>query len=256
MTYGRDDLKVDSPLYNKHYSAPTPYVDAVRRAGGVPVLLPPGELHVDIWTQTVDAIIFAGGADIDPVRYQGNSDHPNLLEFSPDRDETEFALIKSLIADGTKPALFICRGMQLLNVALGGSLYEHLPDVINEDIHRGDDGHWTQQKVDVKTWSRLHDIMQASEVTTTSGHHQALREIGEGLMVVAAASDGVVEAVEIKDHPYFIGVQWHPEVTAEIDESQQRLFDELVSVAGARKRELASEYHPAPLSLLSSVAGT
>ncbi len=231
ITYGRRDVVVDNILYDQHYAVPADYVDAVRRAGGLPVLLPPGEKRVEDWMSAVDGFILTGGTDIDPIHYAGNSDHPNLLRFSPERDQCELALIKALIEDGKKPALFICRGMQLLNVALGGTLHEHIPDIREDDIHRGLEGGWTVQPVDVDTESNLYKIMKADFVETFSGHHQAVHVVPKSLAASATAPDGIIEALEDKAHPFFIAVQWHPEVSAETDESQQMLFDGLVSAA-------------------------
>lgn len=230
-TYGRGDHAVDNALFGDHYVLPAVFADAVRRAGGIPVLLPPGGDDIEDWLSAVDGFILTGGADIDPVHYAGNADHPALLPFSPERDKTELSLINALVNNGKIPVLFICRGMQLLNVALGGSLHEHIPDVKEEDIHRSADGGWTVQPVDVNNGSNLFKVMKAAYVETYSGHHQAVDKIADALTPVAYAPDGIVEALEISAHPYFIAVQWHPEVSAEEDASQQALFAGLVQAA-------------------------
>ena len=231
LTYGRGDVAVENFLYDEYYTSPSQYVDGVRRAGGVPVLLPPNEADLSDWLALVDGFVFTGGTDIDPALYGGDPNHPNLLAVSVERDQTEMELIKRVMDDGTIPTLLICRGMQLLNVAFGGDLHEHIPDVQNPDIHRGDDGFWTVQPVDVDRSSKLFEVMGTDHVKTYSGHHQGVKTVGDGLVVSAVAPDGIVEGLEIADHSFCIAVQWHPEVSAAVDETQQRLFDGLVNAA-------------------------
>ncbi len=197
------------------------------------MLLPPNEADLSAWLALVDGFVFTGGTDIDPTLYRGNPDHSNLLPVSRERDETEMALIRRVLDDGTIPSLFICRGMQLLNVFFGGDLHEHIPDVQDPDIHRGNDGGWTVQPVDVDRGSKLFDVMGADHVKTYSGHHQGVKTVADGLAVSAVAPDGIVEGLELVGHPFCLAVQWHPEVSAGEDESQQRLFDGLVGACGA-----------------------
>lgn len=233
--YGRGEIEVNYPYYDAVFAIPADYIDAVRRAGGVPVLLPPGQ---EGWTeilQAVDGVILIGGADIDPAVYNGNRDNPALTPLAPERDQSELTLARLLIEDQQQPTLAICRGMQVVNVASGGTLTEHIPDILDYDIHRSEDGGWASQPVQVLPRSRLADIMEREEVTTHSGHHQAVKEIGSSLKVSAVASDGIVEALESPDHPWLIAVQWHPEVTAAADPTQQRLFDDLVREAAKRR---------------------
>ncbi|WP_299847155.1 gamma-glutamyl-gamma-aminobutyrate hydrolase family protein [uncultured Roseovarius sp.] len=230
-TYGRADKRVDNPLFDTHYASPTPYAEAVRRAGGIPVLLPPGENAIADLIERLDGFVFSGGADIDPTRYGGTPDHPDLLPFSPDRDAYEFALVRALSTQGETPCLFICRGMQVLNVALGGTLHPHIPDIRDQDIHRGPGGGWTEQPVAIKPDTRLHTAMQTDQASPFSGHHQAVNEVAPGLRVSATAPDSIIEALERPDHSFFLGVQWHPEVSAATDETQQRIFDALIRAA-------------------------
>ena len=226
-TYDRAERPAPSEHYAAHYSIPTEYVDSVRRAGGVPILLPPGEEHWIRWMNVLDGVLVSGGTDVAPNRYGGDAEHPRIVATSPARDESELALTEALLAS-TIPGLFVCRGMQVLNVALGGSLHAHLPDVIADDIHRDEEGFWTTHVVDVTPLSRLAKAMGADQVTTYSGHHQALDVVADALVVTAVAPDGIIEAVEVPDHPWLVAVQWHPEVTAAIDPTQQSLFDEFV----------------------------
>ncbi len=236
-TYGRYEKDLSNPWYKEHFSIPAQYVDAVRRAGGVPLLLPPGEKDLTAVLAAVDGIIISGGCDIHPDEYQGNSQHPNLTAHDTERDQLELNLVRHLVNGTRLPTLAICRGVQVLNVALGGSLHEHVADLHPQDIHRSADGGWTMQEVNVSPTSLLAEVMQATHVVTTSGHHQALKDVVPGLTVTGTAPDGIIEAVEHSGMPWLLGVQWHPEVTAADDPTQQRLFDELVQEAARFKAQ-------------------
>ena len=230
-TYGRHERDLATEHYDEYYFIPAEYVDAVRRADGVPVLLPPGENNWQRWIDATDGLIVIGGSDISPERYGGNAQHPSLTKLDPMRDETELALAKELANNPDTPALYICRGMQVLNVALDGTLYEHIPDIIETDIHRNESGFWASQPLTADPESQLAQTMGAAEVTTTSGHHQAIKDVAAGLTVVAQAADGIIEALQVTDHPWALAVQWHPEKTAATDPTQQALFDQLVEAA-------------------------
>ena len=230
-TYGRHETGFKTTHYAEWFAIPTLYVDAVRRAGGIPVLLPPGESSWDAILNILDAVVVIGGGDIHPDNYNGNNTHPQLARLDAERDASELALVAKLAGESPIPTLCICRGMQVANVALGGTLHEHVEDIVLEDIHRGVDKGWTVQPLRAEPGSKLAEIMKAIEVATYSGHHQALKELGEGLSVTATAEDGIIEAVELTGHPWFIAVQWHPEVSASEDATQQRIFDELVKIA-------------------------
>ncbi len=223
-TSGKNERETTSPLYDTFATLPTLYIEAVRRAGGVPVLLPPGDDWRDV-LPALGGIVVSGGADVNPACYDGNAAHPSLTVLVPDRDTAELALTRHLAAESDLPVLFICRGIQVLNVALGGTLHEHLPDVLPQDIHRDAAGNWAVHDVQVDAGSKLAAVMGAAQVRTTSGHHQALRQLGEGLEVVATAPDGVIEAVRLRGRDNLLAVQWHPEMSAADDPTQQRLFD-------------------------------
>ncbi|MBP7999645.1 MAG: gamma-glutamyl-gamma-aminobutyrate hydrolase family protein [Chloroflexi bacterium] len=213
-----------------HFMLPTVYVDAVRRAGGIVILIPPGEPHLDQLLKLLDGVIFSGGGDVDPAHYAGVP-HPEIYTISPERDEMEMMLARKIIELG-KPTLCICRGTQVLNVALGGTLIEHLPDVVGEAVvHREPPDVAVPHPVQVKSESRLARIMGATAVNPASWHHQAVRQPATGLEVVAYAADGTIEALEMVGHPWLMAVQWHPEITAAEDVTQQRLFDGLVNAA-------------------------
>jgi putative glutamine amidotransferase len=227
-TYGRVD--------DQRFYLPAEYVDAVRRAGGIPVLLPPGEPHQNVLLSLVDGVIFSGGGDIDPSYYQGQP-HTTIYRLDPERDQSELKLVKLVVSEGL-PTLNICRGAQVLNVALGGSLIEHLPDEVSGEVtHRADPSGYVHHPVVIEADSHLAQIMGYSEVNSASWHHQAVRQIAPGLKVVAQAADGTIEALEMPEHPWLVAVQWHPESIAADDPAQQRIFDELVRAAAKRRQE-------------------
>jgi putative glutamine amidotransferase len=221
-TYGRDEAG--------SYTLPSEYVSAVRRAGGLPVLIPPGETNVAQVIDRVDAVILAGGGDIDPVTYGGNH-HPAIYMVDGDRDRTEIDLARRLV-QRDMPTLAICRGAQILNVALGGTLHEHIPDRFGQQVrHRLPPREPTPHAVEVEPKSRLAGILGQTSAAPMSWHHQGMNELAGGLEIVSRAPDGVVEAVELPEHRWLVAVQWHPELTAAVDPGQQRLFDALVAVA-------------------------
>ena len=218
---------------------PENYISSVRRAGGIPVLIAPGESEIDGLLERLDGVVLAGGGDICPSCYSGE-EHETVYMVDEQRDRMELQLAERLIRQDM-PTLAICRGIQIVNVQLGGTLHTHLPDVVGESVlHRAPPREPIPHDVTVECESKTAGIMQATQVSPMSWHHQAIDQLGEGLRITARAPDGVVEAVELPDHRWLVGVQWHPEITADRDETQQRLFDALVrtarrmSVEGAR----------------------
>lgn len=202
------------------------YVDAVRRAGGYAVLLPPGETRPEECFEFLDGIVMTGGPDVAPARYGGKM-HPEVYGVDLERDASEIALVHAII-EHKKPTLCICRGMQVLNVALGGTLVEHVPDEFGSKVvHRAAENYQTHD-VAIDPHSHLAKIVGATSLSCASWHHQALRKLAPGLAVVATTADGVIEAVEHEDHDDLVVVQWHPEHTAADDPRQQALFDALV----------------------------
>ncbi len=227
-TYGR--------ILDGRFRLPARYVDAVRRAGGIPVLVPPGEVQLEQLLDELDGLILSGGGDVDPQLYGGVA-HATIERIDPERDAMEIALARS--ADLRDfPTFCICRGAQVMNVALGGTLVEHLPDEVGDEVsHRPDGGTvYPRHSVAVTADSQLARAMESNAVAPASWHHQALRAVAPGLEVVARADDGTVEAFERRDRTWFLGVQWHPEETAAEDPTQQRLFDSLVAAATDRRR--------------------
>jgi len=181
--------------------------------------------------------VLIGGGDVDPSHYGGNP-HETIYMTDAERDGWELIFAKKL-SQSDLPALCICRGCQVLNVALGGTLIEHLPDEVGDDVpHRAPPRKPTEHPVAIEPSSKLAELIGGTSCSTVSWHHQALRDVGQGLKVVARAADGTVEAVEMPDHPFMIAVQWHPELAAERDPIQQRLFERLVQAAQQRMNRL------------------
>jgi putative glutamine amidotransferase len=222
------------------FHLPVEYVHAVRRAGALPWLIPPGEPRFEELLGHLDGLLLTGGGDLDPALYGGATDHPELYGIHRERDALELALARAAFARRL-PTLGICRGCQVVNVAFGGSLIEHLPDEVGPELaHRGDGpGTASLHEVELARGSRLLAIVGRERPTTSSSHHQALRRVAPGFEVSARAPDGTIEAVERRDHPFYLAVQWHPEETAAEDPGQQRLFDALVAAALAHRRERA-----------------
>ena len=177
----------------------------------------------------VDAVVLAGGPDVDPDRY-GATPGKHTVEIRPDRDAWEIDVL-AVARAGRLPVLGVCRGGQLLNVALGGTLHQHLPDVVGTHEHRPAPATYAKVRVRVEPGSRLHRVL-GDQVTVPCYHHQALDRPGTGLRAVAWAFDGTVEAVEgVEDEGFLLGVQWHPEQ----DVTDVRLFGALVGAARAHE---------------------
>src|SRR5712691_6420820 len=203
------------------------YAHAIESAGGLPVLVPPMPPEaVSALLERLDGVVFPGGADVDPAEY-GETPHPKT-ETNPELDQLELAVARWAI-DSDLPTLGICRGQQLLNVALGGSLIQHLDD------HRqpGDRTALTQP-LRVEPGSRLARIFGSTRLEANTMHHQAVRALGRGLKAVAWAEDGIVEGVESDEHPWLLMVQFHPEELVGFHEPSQRLFSEFVTACQAR----------------------
>lgn len=210
------------------FAVPCGYVDAVRRAGATPIALPPGDPDPAHYLDLIDGLILAGGGDIDPDAY-GGVKHHTVYAVCAERDAFELRLARAALARRDTPMLCICRGMQVLNVALGGDLYVDIPDAVDKAIaHRQPERRPVQHHATVDVMSRLGAVLGASTLVVESWHHQAVREIGRDLKAVAWAEDGVVEAVEHVTHPWCLAVQWHPELQPDCP-FQQRLFAALVA---------------------------
>jgi putative glutamine amidotransferase len=206
---------------------PQVYFEAVTRAGGIAVLLPPQPASPEIAARVLDSIdglVITGGKDVDPARY-GQQPHPTTDDPRPDRDEWEDALLTAAI-ERKLPFLGICRGAQVLNVARGGTLHQHLPEVVGHDGYQLGDGNFNTVPVSVDDGSDLHELI-GDGVDVAVYHHQAIDQLGDGLRVTARTADGVIEAVELDSVPFGVAVQWHPEETLD----DLRLFAGLVEAA-------------------------
>jgi putative glutamine amidotransferase len=188
---------------------PLDYVDAVERAGGRALLIPPSEDGAEETLSALDGVVFSGGADVDPSQY-GAEPHPETDLPQARRDAGEMALLRAAL-ERDMPTLAICRGFQLLNVARGGDLIQHLPERVGSDDHKQVPGEFAVHPVEVKEGSRLGAIV-GSTPRVTSHHHQALGRVGDGLVESAWAADGTLEGVEDPSQRFVVGVQWHPEV--------------------------------------------
>jgi anthranilate synthase component 2/putative glutamine amidotransferase len=206
---------------------PAAYADAVADAGGEPVLLPTGAVSAEV-TGRLDGLVLAGGADVDPARY-GREAGPHTTGTRPGRDAAEFALLQAAL-DRDLPLLAICRGMQLLNVLLGGTLLQHVPDVPDTRLHQLGLGLFAEGEVSTAPGSAVHRIL-GPEVTVDCHHHQALDRVAAGVTASAWADDGLVEAVEVPGRRFCLGVQWHPEAG-----DDRRLFAALAAAAGPTAR--------------------
>jgi putative glutamine amidotransferase len=208
-------------------------VDAVRRAGGEPVLLlPPMAAPLGDVIARFDGLLLVGGGDVEPGAYGESNHHPGVYGVDPQRDGAEIGLVRNA-AEAELPTLAICRGIQVMNVAFGGTLIQHLPDRPEMLEHRKLEIE-RMHSVRVAEPSRLAAATGRTSLDGASRHHQGLDRLGDGLIPVAWADDELVEAVEHRDG-WVVGVQWHPEVTAAADPAQQALFDALVRQAAERR---------------------
>jgi putative glutamine amidotransferase len=201
---------------------PDAYVRAVEAAGALTVLIPPGSADAVEVLALVDGLVLAGGADVDPERYGAPVDE-HTAGLRPDRDDSELALAE-VAADTGLPTLGICRGMQVMVVAAGGRLHQHVPDLVGHERHRPAPGTYGEHGVRLSPGSRAHAIL-GDHVVVSSSHHQGVDDAG-GLTVTGHADDGTVETVEDPTKPFSLGVLWHPEVR-----DDRRLFEALVEAA-------------------------
>ena len=202
---------------------PLSYVRAIERAGGRPLLVPPSEDAVEETLAALDGLLFSGGSDLDPDTY-GAETHPETDGIRPERDQAELALLEAALARDM-PVLAVCRGSQVLNVALGGDLVQHLPEVVGHEEHKHTPGVFADHDVDVLPGTRLQALV-GDHAPVKSHHHQGYGRIGEGLREAARAEDGTVEAIEDPSRRFALGVLWHPE-----EGEDSALFEGLVDEA-------------------------
>jgi putative glutamine amidotransferase len=202
---------------------PAAYVRAVDQAGGRPLLIPPSERGLEETLDAVDGVLFSGGSDLDPELYD-QEPHPATSGVVAERDRAELALLEAALARDM-PVLAVCRGSQVLNIARGGDLVQHLPDVVGDEKHKHTPGTFADHDVTLEPGTRLAGLL-GDRAPVKSHHHQGIGRLGEGLKVAAYAEDGTVEAVEDTSHRFAFGVLWHPEAGEDL-----RLFEEFVGAA-------------------------
>ena len=224
-TVRRDEDR--SPLYG----VSPPYIRALETAGGLPVLIPPilSPQTLRSIYERIDGLLLIGGGDIDPECYGvSDNDGVELRSVDTDRDATEIALTRWAVRDD-KPLLGICRGIQVMNVALGGTLYRHIPTEYPTAIDHDLDGVGSRRieghSVTIRPGTRLAELLGQTTVPVNTMHHQAVQSLGMALTPAATASDGLVEAVERQGARFFVGVQWHPEELYEYSLPMRRLFE-------------------------------
>jgi gamma-glutamyl-gamma-aminobutyrate hydrolase PuuD len=200
-------------------------VHAIDRAGGRPLLVPLVAEGVEETLEAVDGMVFPGGADLDPDLYD-QEPHEETFGVDSERDRAELTLLEEALARDM-PVLAVCRGSQVLNVARGGDLEQHLPDIVGDEKHKHTPGTFSDHDVTVEAGTRLADLV-GETAPVKSHHHQGFGRIGEGLRIAARAEDGTIEAVEDPDRRFALGVLWHPEAGEDL-----KLFEELVRNAQA-----------------------
>lgn len=214
---------------------PRRYADSVAQAGGTPVLLPPLP-GVELILPRLDGLVLSGGGDIDPARYAAARDAASGPA-SEARDSAELALCTSALSIGL-PLLGICRGLQVINVALGGTLHQHLPDIVGHDGHSPEPGGYGRHDVTVSAASQLAAALGRTELPVPTHHHQSIGQLGKGLVATAWTADGVIEATEFdsadSDHGAMLAVQWHPEAGEDMS-----LFRWLIAAARTRQARSA-----------------
>jgi gamma-glutamyl-gamma-aminobutyrate hydrolase PuuD len=202
---------------------PAAYVNAIEAAGGRPLLVPPSTEGIEETLDRLDGLLFSGGSDLDPELY-GQDAHPETNGIVPQRDRAEIALLRAAL-DRDMPVLAVCRGSQILNVALGGDLVQHLPDVVGDERHKHTPGEFADHDVALEPGTRVQGIL-GDHAPVKSHHHQGYGRLGEGLQEAARAEDGTLEALEDPSRRFALGVLWHPEAGEDF-----ALFEALVEEA-------------------------
>ena len=216
------------------------YIRAVQRAGGVPLLLAPqhSPAALERLIGLVDGLLLTGGGDVDPARW-GEALHPTTELVSAERDALEVERVTRRAIDTGLPLLAICRGIQVVNVALNGTLHQHVPDVVGDTIAHAQSGErsYASHEVTIEPGTLLASLSGGDRLRVNSFHHQAIKDLGDGLRPVAWSDDKLIEAVELPGARGFVlAVQWHPEELVENDAAALRLFQALVDAASKRRR--------------------
>ena len=216
------------------------YTEALRKAGAIPVVIPPQPENAAALISGLDGLVLAGGEDCDPAAY-GEERHPTVDPvMDPRRQSNDLSLAKAA-REAAIPTLGICLGMQVMNVAAGGTLVQDIDSAMQTDIrHASEPEDRGRHDVIIDSATRLGDILRQRELNVNSSHHQAVGKVGEGLRVTAHAPDGVVEGLEDPEHPFYVGVQWHPEDLGG-EESASKLFGAFIAAAReyAERKKLA-----------------
>ena len=216
------------------------YIESLRRAGAVPVVIPPQPENAAAIVESLDGILLAGGEDCDPAVY-GERPHPSVEPMDPRRQNNDLTLARVARQRGI-PTLGICLGVQMMNVAAGGTLIQDIDSEMRTDIeHASEPADRHRHDVLIQDGTRLAAIVGEQELNVNSSHHQAIRHVGDGLRVTAHAPDGIIEGLEDPSHPFYVGVQWHPE-DMPAETSASSLFGAFVDAARryAEKKRSAS----------------
>jgi putative glutamine amidotransferase len=208
---------------------PLAYVHAVERAGGRPLVVPPSEAAIEETLAVLDGIVFSGGSDVHPELYDADP-HPETTDVREERDRAELALLSAAL-ERDMPVLAVCRGSQVLNVARGGDLVQHLPEILGHERHRHKPGEFSDHEVRLDAATRVGGLL-GERAPVKSHHHQGFGRIGQGLREVGWAEDGTVEALEDPSKRFVVGVLWHPEEGDDL-----ALFEALVEQAALYRRE-------------------
>jgi putative glutamine amidotransferase len=223
----------------------TTYIESLKRAGAVPVLIPPQPENAADVIDGLDGLLLAGGDDCDPAAY-GEEKHPTSEPMDPRRQTNDLRLAK-LARERGIPTLGICLGVQVMNVAAGGSLIQDIGSAVETDIdHASEPSDRHRHEVLIDGATKLGGILGARELNVNSSHHQAVGRVADGLRVTAHAPDGIVEGLEDPAHPFYVGVQWHPEDMPG-EASASAIFGAFVDAArahGARKQRASAELSP------------
>lgn len=224
----------------------TTYVDSLRRAGAMPVLIPPQPENARDLVDELDGILLAGGDDCDPAVY-GEEPHPTVDTMDPRRQSNDLSLAKMARERGI-PTLGICLGLQMMNVAAGGSLVQDIDSQMETDIqHAGKPENRVRHDIVVEKGTKLASILGSSELNVNSSHHQAINKVPDDLKITAHAPDGIVEGLEDPRHPFYVGVQWHPE-DMKGEDSASSIFGAFVQAARQyreQKKRSAADLSPA-----------
>jgi putative glutamine amidotransferase len=225
--------------YPPSFVVPQSYIRCLEAAGAAPLIVPllRAEGALRAIYATLDGLLLAGGGDVDPRLY-GEEPHPKLRDVDPERDRVELLLLRWAFEDDL-PVLAICRGIQVLNVAAGGTLYQDIaaqcPWAMRHNHYRSRPRDYRAHEVNIEPGSRLFHLLGTRRLAVNSMHHQAVKDPAPGLRVSARAEDGLIEGIESSEHRFVVGVQWHPEALAHQDPVMQRLFDGFVEAVRERR---------------------